>query len=216
MGALDSVFLSPAQPPQHKLASRFDRQFRHFDQLVAQRFVHRAYGVVERFGFCEALGAFGVVDVDFGPRREDEDRALVAASAMSVEPAFRDAVAALVQVAEDVGEGAVEEAAFACLRGVVVLEEHLREGEVGEGFEVVPGRHAAGTTRFAPDQLARDLPVAAAAARFERFDERTLAASRPAGDDVASRRFRFGRDHRYFSTGNQLAMLSRSPQYRCR
>lgn len=162
---------------------------------------------MERFGFREGLRAFGVVDVDFGPRREDEYRALVAASGVGFEVVGGDAEAAAPEVAEDVGDGAVEEAAFASLGGVVVLKEHFCEGEAGEGFEVVPGRHAAGTPRFATDQLARNLPVAAVAARFERFDERTFAAARPAGDDVPAGRFRFGRDHGWVSTGNRVARL---------
>ena len=167
---------------------------------------------MECFGFGEGLGAFGVVDVDFGPRRENENRALVAASGVGFKVVARNVEAALVEVAEDVGEGAVEEAEVAGLCGVVVLEEHFGEGEAGEGFEVVPGHDAAGSPRFAADQLARNLRIAAVAARFERFDERAFAAARPAGDDVAARRCRFGRDHGCVSTGNQLARLSRSPR----
>ena len=109
----------PSNIHQHELAPRFDRHSRHFDEVVAERFVRCADGGVERFGFDEGLGAFGVVDVNFGPRGEDENRALVAASGVGFE-------ATLVEVAEDVGKGSVEEAEVASFGGVVVAHNRKR------------------------------------------------------------------------------------------
>ena len=185
---------STTTPERRMNSSRdFDRCARHLHQLVAALGVgpdHRLIGALRLFG---GLLALAVLFENLGPRRGDENAAMVAELLRRSPHVRRDRQAEQAQVADHIGDAAIEEH-DARPGGVRMIGLHLpRQHRLGKELRIDPWQGSPRDQHLLLDDLPANLVRAAEAGAFEGRDQRAFSGARAAGhDEIATTFVRHG------------------------